>query len=104
MQDHVFSSKRALDEAEEENRNLRARLAEARRVSDFGADFEHSEGVYWKADYPYCPNCWEAGQIPMRLTGPVESWAVAEAQREWTCPIHKAMFALRFRAAHRQHT
>jgi hypothetical protein len=86
LQDKIVDIKTALVEAEDENRQLKKELQEAKRMADFGADFTTGEGLYWREKYPYCPSCWDIDRKPVRLGGPVHDIARGEI---WQCPVHK---------------
>jgi hypothetical protein len=91
LQGLILETQRALGDAEDENRGLRRRVDELTNVVEFGNDFEFEEGVYWKRNYPYCPNCWDAERKPTRLSGP---YASSGPKSRWDCPLHKTIFHL----------
>lgn len=90
LQGLILSAQQALGEAVEENRQLRRDLDDRDRLKAFGKDFKFEDGVYWHRDYPYCPNCWDVDQKPIRLTGPY-----GLSNSDWDCPVHKAKFYLK---------
>jgi hypothetical protein len=89
LQGLIISAQSALVDAKSEIQELVSELAEARRIADFGKDFEFDEGVYWYRNYPYCPNCWDAKRVPIRLDGPYSTG--------WKCPIHNSNYFLQRR-------
>jgi hypothetical protein len=86
LQDKLVDVKTALADADDENRQLKNELQEAKRMADFGAEFSTGEGLYWRDNFPYCPSCWDIERKPMRLGGPVHDPHVGEI---WQCPVHK---------------
>ena len=92
----MLDAQRALGDAEEENRQLKRTFEEMQRVSDFGKAFTFSEGVYWHREYPYCPNCSDAGHKPTRLNGPyrIANTPSGYKAREWICPLHSSIYHL----------
>ena len=66
LQALILEAQRALGDAEEENRTLRADLAAKQRLEEIEADLEFAEdGRFWvrksekdRALIPYCPVCW----------------------------------------------
>jgi len=66
LQSLMLDAQRALGDAEEENRKLRAQIAAAERLNEIEADLEFAEdGRFWvrtsekaTALIPYCPVCW----------------------------------------------
>ena len=93
LQELMLEAQAALGEAQEHERDLNAQIREFKRTADFGADFRFEEGVYWKREYPYCPNCWDADRKPIALVGPSDY----SDHTVWDCPIHKSRYHLRKR-------
>jgi hypothetical protein len=66
LQSLMLDAQRALGDAEEENRNLRAQLAAKEIIKEIEADLEFApDGRFWirrsekdTALIPYCPVCW----------------------------------------------
>lgn len=66
LQSLMLDAQRALGDAEEEDRNLRAQLAAKERLEEIEADLEFAtDGRFWvrksekdTALIPYCPVCW----------------------------------------------
>jgi hypothetical protein len=94
MQDLVFSTQRALGEAEEENRHLRRQLDEREQMKAVEADLEmEPDGQYrYRASeraankhIPYCPVCWGEHQKLIPLTPFGEGQA-------FQCGIHKTKY------------
>ncbi len=94
----LLDARSSLADAEDENRKLRGRIQELERCADFGNDFTFEQGVYWRLDYPYCPNCWDAERKPTRLDGPFATYSDTHAK--WDCAIHKSTYSLKNRGAH----
>jgi hypothetical protein len=99
LQELILSAQSALGEAQEENRTLRSQLDDQTRLLEFGKQFTFSEGVYWYRDYPYCPNCWDVDQKPMRLDGPFWHSFVGQGKRSFECNIHKSHYQVKERPA-----
>lgn len=66
LQGLLIDTRRALVDAEEENRALSAELAENSRVAELEALMVYNKSVYWKKigngaveGEPYCTVCWE---------------------------------------------
>ena len=95
LQSLILSAQSALGEAQEENRTLIDQLDQRKLHLEFAKQFVSAEGVYWVGNYPYCPNCWEIEQKPMRLSGPFYSGNSQSGK--WACPKHNATFFLRVR-------
>jgi hypothetical protein len=95
LQGLILSAQAALGEARDENTVLRAELDLRNVRQEFAKQFVAAEGVYWVSNYPYCPNCWEIDQKPMRLSGPFYSGN--NVNGKWTCPGHNSTFFLRLR-------
>lgn len=96
LQGLILSAQQALGEAQDENKTLIAELDQRKVHLEFGKQLVPAEGVYWIGAYPYCPNCWEILQKPMRLSGPFFSGNYGVPK--WTCPAHNATFFLHHRS------
>jgi hypothetical protein len=57
LQDLMLNANVALVEIDEENRKLKATIAELTRMAEFGKDFKSAHGLYWHGSNPYCPTC-----------------------------------------------
>jgi hypothetical protein len=101
MQDHILSAQRALNEAEDENRQLRRQIEDMERVRDIHADmeFQNDGGFYIRkserdAGNPvaYCSACYGDSKgtklIPLRPTGD---------EGAYHCIIHTTLFKTKAR-------
>lgn len=94
MQDLIFSAQRSLGDADDEAKNLRARIVDLERYVEIGKGFEASDGVYWHSGCPYCPVCWDVDRKPVRLSGPHNASPIGGGRFEWSCALHGATFAI----------
>lgn len=96
LQQHILTMQAVVHDLADENRKLRYKVEEFERITDFGKDFESKEGVYWRDNYPYCPNCWEADRKPTRLAGPyrIANSPSTHPIKKWNCPIHNITYCL----------
>ena len=100
LQDLILSAQRALGDALEENRELKAQLADRNRLELMGSKFFFAEGALWHPDfpnYPFCPNCWNANRAMTQLEGPTFSMSLDPDTRHWRCTLHNANFQLKWR-------
>jgi len=97
MQDHVFSSQRALSEAEEENRQLRLKLDAQERFKSIEGDMEfRQDGDFFirKSErdagrvIPYCPTCLKKDRLDIPLEKSV-------APGTFRCRVHGHTFTTR---------
>jgi hypothetical protein len=87
----IFEMQEQLRQAHAEITDLTTQLHEAKRLLQFNDElqFRSETGVFWKGEWPYCPNCWEANRKPVRLQ--------EMANGIWSCPVEKASFSLDYR-------
>lgn len=91
----LLDAQSALNESAEENRELKEQADERHRLAEFAKEFTESEGVYWRRDIPYCPNCWNSERKPIQLTWHYQRQGSATVS--WQCPIHSVFFKLKER-------
>ena len=86
---HAASALTVLNEAQIEIFELRHQLDDRNRLKELGSNLTFDEGVYWYREYPYCPNCWEVDQKPMRMAGPTQSSYSRDNVYDFACHIHR---------------
>jgi len=91
LQDKIVDIKTALVDADDENKELKRQLVDAKRMAAFGAEFTTGEGLYWRERFPYCPACWDVDRKPVRLAGPVGN-PDSRNGKIWQCPVHKVHY------------
>ena len=74
IQELLLEMQSALGDAQEENRRLKAQLAEDDLLAKLSDQLAFQESVYWKKredaslePEPYCPKCWEKDQKLIHL-------------------------------------
>src|SRR5689334_22424323 len=77
----ILEMQEQLRQAHAEITGLTNRLNEVGRLLEFRDElqFRAETGVYWKGEWPYCPNCWEGNRKPVRLQ--------EMANGIWSCPM-----------------
>ncbi len=87
----ILQMQEQLRQAHGEITELTTQLNETKRLLEFKEElqFRPETGVFWKGEWPYCPNCWEAVRKPVRLQ--------EMANGIWSCPVDSASFSLNYR-------